>query len=139
MSQTNISVEFLYDLFEVIRDGVIYNLFAESQKLSLQDDGSSTIVSHDEEFIWRGIGYLCYLFFAGLHAHGDVILIELFLERQDVRSCEIWGHNIGGMGGRDEMFGHFVIRGLSILFFLYLFLMIFNPCDFHLFSMILNP
>jgi hypothetical protein len=51
MSQTNISVEFLYDLFEVIRDGVIYNLFAESQKLSLQDDGSSTIVSHDEEFI----------------------------------------------------------------------------------------
>lgn len=139
MTETYITVKFLNHLFGIVWDRVVNDLFVQSQKLTIQNSWSCTIICHNKKFISWSIGYFWKFLFACLHAHCYVVFVELILKSQNVRSCEVRCNNVGRVRGRDESLSYFITGRLSVLFFLSPLLMIFYLCDFHIFSMILKP
>jgi hypothetical protein len=102
MAQPDIILEVGDDLLSVVGPRVVDHFGVEGEELALEQGRSEGVVCDNEEAISGHVRHLHKFFFASLHAHGDIVLIELLLKMGNVGGLEVAGDYVGWVRGRDE-------------------------------------
>lgn len=101
--ETNILLEGLHDLLGRVGAGVAHYFRGQSEKFALEYNRNAGVIDNNEELVGGHACHFNQLLLPSLHPHRNKVLVELLLQRGDVRGLEGGSHHIGGMRGRDEL------------------------------------
>lgn len=113
MSQSNVVIKGCYYLLSTIGCWIVNDMRFNGEKLSFQERRPATIVCNDEEAIRGHLWNLHEFFLSCLQAHGDVVLLQFFLQMHDVACLEVGRYYVCWVCGRDKLLFLNAVRGFS--------------------------